>query len=211
MSTVARPRKAKDPQRSKADILQAALEEFAARGFDGATVRDIANRIGLSHGMIRYHYQTKEQLWFAAVEFLFKRLAEKTFLEPEKLTRLRAGDMAVFRDWLRRYVHYCAMHPEHARILFQESVSPTPRLEKAIRDNLQKDHLRAVETIEALKAGGHFPADAPAVSIIYILAGACQNLFALAAEAHISLGYDPLSPEAIDAHANAVIEIFCKH
>ncbi len=210
MNTVARPRKAKDPERSKADILQAALEEFAARGFDGATVRDIANRIGLSHGMIRYHYQTKEQLWFAAVEFLFKRLAEETYLEPEKQARLRAGDMDVFREWLRRYVRYCAMHPEHARILFQESVSPTPRLEKAIRDNLQRDHRHAVQTVEALKAGGHFPADAPAASIIYILTGACQNLFALAAEARISMGYDPLSPEAIDAHANAVIKIFCR-
>ena len=203
------PRKPKDPDRTRADILQAALEEFAARGFEAATVRDIAARIGMSHGMIRYHYETKEKLWFAAVEFLFDRLHRAVALDREELASLEDGDTDVYRRWLRRYVRYCADHPEHARMMIQESVAPSDRLKTAMHEHVREGHQGVLRMIEGMKENGVIPASVQPESYIYILSGACQNLFALAPEVNCVLGYDALSEDAIEAHADTIVALFC--
>ncbi len=209
MSTLEQKTKAaKRPARSRADILQAALEEFAERGFDGATVRGIAARIDLTHGMIRYHYDNKEQLWFAAVEHLFERQFEfLKFSDAEELEFPR-GTRARFAKFLRRYVYYCAKYPEHARILMQETVSPTPRMRKALKQQLREPHQTAVEEIRLLQENGVLKIDAPPASIMYMISGACQNLFALAPEVKVTLDYDALSRQAIEDHADLIVATF---
>lgn len=209
MSTLEQKTKAaKRPARSRADILQAALEEFAERGFDGATVRGIAARIDLTHGMIRYHYDNKEQLWFAAVEHLFERQFEfLKFSDAEELEFPR-GTRARFAKFLRRYVYYCAKYPEHARILMQETVSPTPRMRKALKQQLREPHQTAVEEIRLLQENGVLKMDAPPASIMYMISGACQNLFALAPEVKVTLDYNALSRQAIEDHADLIVATF---
>ncbi|MEM6555007.1 MAG: TetR/AcrR family transcriptional regulator [Pseudomonadota bacterium] len=209
MSTLEQKTKAaKRPARSRADILQAALEEFAERGFDGATVRGIAARIDLTHGMIRYHYDNKEQLWFAAVEHLFERQFEfLKFSDAEELEFPR-GTRARFAKFLRRYVYYCAKYPEHARILMQETVSPTPRMRKALKQQLREPHQTAVEEIRLLQENGVLKMDAPPASIMYMISGACQNLFALAPEVKVTLDYNALSHQSIEDHADLIVATF---
>ena len=58
-------------------LLDAALVEFGAKGFDGASTRAIARRIGAHQPQINYHFDTKEALWTAAVDHLFAELAQK--------------------------------------------------------------------------------------------------------------------------------------
>ena len=55
-------------------ILDAALDLFADRSFDGASTRDIAARAGVSQPSLAYHFQDKEALWQAAVDRLFAKL-----------------------------------------------------------------------------------------------------------------------------------------
>src|SRR5437870_13817504 len=55
-------------------ILAAALAVFAARGFDGARTRDIAERAGANLGLIKYYFNDKERLWKAAVSRAFAEL-----------------------------------------------------------------------------------------------------------------------------------------
>lgn len=198
----------KSPARSREDILQAALEEFAERGFDGATVRGIAARIGLTHGMIRYHYDNKQQLWFAAVEHLFVRQFEYLRFSEEEELEFPRGTRARFAKFLRRYVYYCAKHPEHARILMQETVSPTPRMRKALKQNLREPHHALVEEIRLLQKAGILDPEAPPASIMYMISGACQNLFALAPEVKVSLDYNALSRKAIEDHADLIVSTF---
>ena len=51
--------------------LEAALEVFSERGFDGATTRDIAARAATNLGLITYYFDSKEKLWRAAVDRVF--------------------------------------------------------------------------------------------------------------------------------------------
>ena len=49
-----------------AQLLDAALVEFAAHGFAGASTRAIAERAGAHQPQINYHFSSKEALWQAA-------------------------------------------------------------------------------------------------------------------------------------------------
>ncbi len=45
------------------EILQAAEEEFARNGFEGAKLSNIARRVGVTHVLLYYHFKTKENLF----------------------------------------------------------------------------------------------------------------------------------------------------
>lgn len=44
-------------------ILDAAIEEFALKGFNGARTTDIAARAGVTHAMLHYYFRTKQHLF----------------------------------------------------------------------------------------------------------------------------------------------------
>jgi AcrR family transcriptional regulator len=82
-------------RRSRARIRAAARDLFRERGFDGATLRAIAERAGMGASSIYRHVETKHEL-------LVLELAE---LQEEAWTRFRLGDerSAPTRDRVRRF------------------------------------------------------------------------------------------------------------
>src|ERR1700687_4009811 len=58
-------------------LLESALVEFGAKGFDGASTRSIAQRVDAHQPQINYHFASKAALWAAAVDYLFGRLGEE--------------------------------------------------------------------------------------------------------------------------------------
>src|SRR5215831_1234771 len=72
-----RPPQRAEQQRSietRTAILNAAIAEFAERGFEAASIRAIADRLGLQHPLITYHYRSKDILWRAAAEHAFSQI-----------------------------------------------------------------------------------------------------------------------------------------
>jgi AcrR family transcriptional regulator len=61
-------------QETRSAILDAALLEFASRRFDAASIRRIADRMGVQHPLIIYHFRSKEILWQAVAEYVFERV-----------------------------------------------------------------------------------------------------------------------------------------
>ncbi len=48
-------------------LVEAALVEFAAHGYEGASTRVIAERAGVHQPLINYHFRSKADLWRASV------------------------------------------------------------------------------------------------------------------------------------------------
>src|SRR5258708_32312347 len=124
-----RPRKRAEQQRCvepRAAILNAAIAEFAERGFEGASIRAIADRLGLQHPLITYHYRTKGILWRAAAEHAFAQIKagwdisapENSDLPP--LARLREEYATLFR--------YTVAFPEFHRFMPPEALTNNPPL-----------------------------------------------------------------------------------
>lgn len=59
-------------------ILDAAVEEMAAHGYDGTTVRDIAARVGGSPGLIYHHFGSKHGLLVVILKRGIDRLVRET-------------------------------------------------------------------------------------------------------------------------------------
>ena len=90
------------PQRATSEetrrlVLETALALFRERGFDRTTVRDVAERAGLSLGAAYYYFDSKEAIVGAYYEHV----------QHEHLTRARAGfeQSADLRDRLRAAMH----------------------------------------------------------------------------------------------------------
>jgi TetR/AcrR family transcriptional regulator len=58
-------------------ILAAAAVEFAARGFAGARVDQIARRAGVNKAMLYYHFQSKQGLYRALLRDTFSRAGDR--------------------------------------------------------------------------------------------------------------------------------------
>ncbi|MGD0559155.1 MAG: TetR family transcriptional regulator [Streptosporangiaceae bacterium] len=64
---VTKPPRRRNPEASRAAILAAARAAFAEQGYARATMREIARRAGVTHGLVTLHFTSKEQLFLAAV------------------------------------------------------------------------------------------------------------------------------------------------
>jgi TetR/AcrR family transcriptional regulator, regulator of cefoperazone and chloramphenicol sensitivity len=62
MSTTSRSGPAYEDLTARARIRDAAIEQFAERGFDRATIREIARAAGVSPGLVRHHFGSKDEL-----------------------------------------------------------------------------------------------------------------------------------------------------
>src|SRR5471032_1207771 len=91
----AAPRKRAEQQRAQSTrtaILEAALAEFAERGFEAASIRSIAERTGFQHPLITYHYPSKDLLWQAVAEDTFERIRREWMsARPRKATCRRSS------------------------------------------------------------------------------------------------------------------------
>lgn len=94
-----------DADRTRAALLDAALEEFAAKGFAGARVRDIAQRAGVSKDLVAYHFGGKEGLYLAVQQAWLRR--EDSFADPA----------VPLSGLLGRYLHDALADPRPLRLL----------------------------------------------------------------------------------------------
>ncbi|GLZ01432.1 TetR/AcrR family transcriptional regulator [Actinoplanes sp. NBRC 103695] len=61
---------------ARARIRDAAIELFAERGIAPATIRDIAERAGVSSGLLRHHFGSKDGLREACDEYAMSKMTE---------------------------------------------------------------------------------------------------------------------------------------
>ncbi len=106
---------------TRAAILEAALAEFAEKGFGAASIRTIAERTGIRHPLITYHYPSKDLLWQAVAEDTFERIGEawdqRAPLDASlpAIERLRAEYRALFRHTMRFPEFHLFTHHEATR------------------------------------------------------------------------------------------------
>jgi AcrR family transcriptional regulator len=61
---------------TKGEILAVARAEFAANGYDGASVRGIARAAGVDPALVHHYFGSKQQVFVAALDFPFDPVQE---------------------------------------------------------------------------------------------------------------------------------------
>lgn len=125
MATRARGRPAQTAV-SDAALLEAALQSFAENGYEGASVREIARRLDVSHNLIPQRFGAKEKLWYAAVDHGFGQLARDLKREAQTLG---SDELLVLRGLIVSFIEINALHPSLLQIINQEASQPGPRLD----------------------------------------------------------------------------------
>src|SRR4026207_1181429 len=69
-------RKPKAPEANRARIVAAAIDEFASRGFKGASMDAIAARTDTTRALINYYFGSKEKLYLAVLERVYTEIRE---------------------------------------------------------------------------------------------------------------------------------------
>jgi AcrR family transcriptional regulator len=96
----------RDPERTKARILDAAKAEFGAKGFAAARVSDIADRAGVNKQLISYYFGGKEGL-YAELTNRWQRASTEMSSAEHSLDEVVAGFVMSNlhdRDWSRLMV-----------------------------------------------------------------------------------------------------------
>ena len=82
-----RARFANLPTERRVGLLEAAAHEFAARGYDDASLNQILERAGVSKGVAYYYFEDKEDLFLTVVQYYMDQLGVGNFEElPETVT-----------------------------------------------------------------------------------------------------------------------------
>lgn len=186
-------------------LLDAAIEAFSENGFKGTSTRDIAERAGVHHPLITYHFKNKDKLWRAAADKVFRdfRYSLAASLEDHK----DEGPKERMASLIRAYVRYAKSQPALHKVMVQEASYPNARLDWLIETHLKPFFGATFAMIEELQALGVAPQGNPKLlfNMIRLSSG---GLLALGNELKKSSGIDIEDDETLEEIAAMIVNVF---
>jgi AcrR family transcriptional regulator len=184
----------RDPERTKARILEAAKEEFGSKGFAAARVSEIAARAGVNKQLISYYFGGKEGLYNELTSAM--QQAYRAVTDPGRKLSDVAADFA-----------QPGQHDHHlARLFLWENL--TDGDQDAVGVEAQREFLQhQVGYMRARQEAGDFPADLDPAMLMLILMAAGSASFAFPRLARALTGLDPTSAEFGEAYAEQLVRM----
>lgn len=187
---------------TRTQILAVALRRFAADGFVGTSLNDIADEVGIKRPSLLYHFPSKEELYRATV-----LSAVSGWIEP-----LRDATTAVAEGWeqiervLRAAFRFFEEQPALVRLARREAIDGGPmftdELAAAVRPLLD----RATRWLEAEMDAGRLRRY-DATQLVITSYGAVLSYFSDATLVTTILGADPLAPSALEVRREHVLDV----
>src|SRR5262245_3104223 len=145
---MARPKA--DDSKARARILTSAERLFAARGYAGTAVRDIAKEADVNGAMIHYYFGNKEALYHSIIQ--------NAALTVRGLIAETAGGEGPTEERLSRFVdayaHYIFSHPNLARVLMREIMSGGQHFVKVAVPHVSENYRMLRAMLEDGGSGG---------------------------------------------------------
>ncbi len=140
--------------RSDDVILAAALKAFAEAGFQAMSVRALSASLGLSHEAVGQRFGSKLDLFHATIEYGMTQLhasLEAAVHEPA----VPVNDLALLRELLRAFMIGATANPELGRIINQESLTASERLDFIVERAVEPGVRPLQELLTRLADDGH--------------------------------------------------------
>ncbi|WP_226967168.1 TetR/AcrR family transcriptional regulator [Streptomyces phaeolivaceus] len=181
-------------------ILQRGLEAFAELGYDRASARELARRLGVSHNFINDRYGSKAAFWRAVVGWALEaQLARLPQMDPS------LDDAECLQRFITGFYRSAAHTPLIGRILVDEFSGDSERLDYLYERFIAPTMQLIVPGIERLVASGRMasiPMDVLFFAVIPPISGMVEGALAR------RLGRpEPVSSERLTATAESLAAI----
>lgn len=174
-------------------ILDAAEEVFAEKGFEGATLRDVADRVGIRIPSLYNHFSSKDALYTAVLSRgigpVLKTLAASAVDDEQSRARILEDTLAVL-----------AARPNVPRLVLHETLAGGGHLRKMLEEWLGPVLLQAQNLVERGPAAKRWePEQLP--HLVLAMYNIVVGYFAAAPIYRDLDGTDLLSPDALRRQA----------
>jgi AcrR family transcriptional regulator len=155
-------------------IINAAEKLFAIKGFDGASVRDIAHEADINVAMISYYFGSKEKLMEAVFEERTTniRLKVENLLQDENLLPIEKVNVLI-DDYVDKFIHQQEFH----KIMMREQMIEKDTPIAGLIHELKKRNLESIrKLIQEGQKVGSFKKDIDIVLMMTTLVGTVSHM-----------------------------------
>jgi len=187
---------------SEVAIINAALQLFSERGFDGVSMRQVAEMAGVSKANIYHHFESKQALYIAVLR--------SSVTETHKILEPLADSTESFESRLKRFMtaHLSQIfkHSMNSRLILREAMDQDEGQAKTMADKVVGENFRLLIALlrEAQTAGVIKPETDP-VLCATLLVG--SNVFFFQAQnvmKHIS---EVTFVDDLEVYSNGIVDM----
>jgi AcrR family transcriptional regulator len=160
-----------DAERTKANILEVAAEEFAIKGLSGARVDEIADKTRTSKRMIYYYFGGKEGLYRAVLEQMYGDMRSgEAHLDLDAVAPMEA-----LKRLVEQTFDYDENHPNHIRLVSVENIHQARHLSKlkSITETNASAIAMLTSILERGRSEGVFRSDIAALDLHLMISAFC--------------------------------------
>lgn len=162
--------KERNPQKSKAAILTAAETEFAAKGFFGARVDEIAEKAQINKRMIYAYFGDKEALYNAVLLNTYSKMEQ---VENTLIKRNLIG-IELVKEIISTYFDFLYSNPNFVNILMWENLNKGNYLKNIEDTAIERKSIKYfIDAIENGKSNGIFKNDINSYQIVLSMITTC--------------------------------------
>lgn len=196
-------------EQTRADIIEAAQIEFAAKGLTGARVDDIAARTRTTKPAIYYHFGSKEGLYAAVIEHAYGGIREVE--QGLQLDALPPGD--AMARLVEVSFDYHAAHADWVRLISVENIHGAAHVKGV--ETIRQRNARAIETVSALLErgvrSGAFRPHVDPLDLHLMISSLCFFRVSNRHTWQANFGRDPLDPEHAAAQRRMVVDAVLRY
>ncbi len=201
----------RDGPSTRKRILEAALKAFARHGFEGVSLRTIADEAGINHQLIGHHFGSKQDLWNAALEARFDDFQE--FHEALSVASDLPDPREQFRHCVKTIVEFTIASPDipcihyHEALINRSAEKNSDRYQRLLEQQVTRYRTLTDRLLTQLQDTGVI-AQMPVDDFRYVFQGAILHRIIVAKESEHFSGM-PIE-DLVDAHTDAIVRSFTK-
>ncbi len=196
----------RNPDKTRRAILDAATQEFIAKGFAGASVNEIADRANVNKRMLYHYFGKKDELYVAVLErvYLSLRSAQVQKLKVADLSPAQAIEALIRFTW-----NYYLEHPEFLNLMMIENMQQGKYALQSERISGSNAPLREVmeEVVKRGQNDGVFRKEVDPFQLYLTIAALGSAHIATRHTLSGLTGEDLTTPEQLDIRMRHIIDV----